>query len=444
MLSDFSQIDAVAASPWLVFAATPHGLLIYDRVAGRFRPPVTVIDGYPGGTVRRAVADPAGNAVFLDLGTPGGYVRYDVEGRVWTRGAVPSGRAEGILTVEAALASAPVADAMRAAILTDARLRTRDFTAAAATPDRPEIFFGTNGLGLVRVDKQTGEWEVLSYGLVAPGVGAITSAAGGGGIWAAANARPAQRRGLTWVARDLSTTRSVEGPGAALGFTFLYSRRLLSSGNDLWLASEQGVLRIDPSTLRSRLFDLPDAICLAKTERGIWVGTRRGLSLITSGDEVTNLGLRGVPILSLLAVGETLWVGTANGLGQVLPGTDAITVPPELLDRPSLRVTIDALARLQDTIVMATERELLWRDPATHAWTAMPIPLSLGIPTALAADPDGGLWMGGTGGLARIEIANPAVQMHAVPFELPATVRDVLSDGDYLWVATDSGLVRVR
>ena len=68
LISDFSEIDAVAASPWLVFAATPHGLLVYDRTARGFKPPVTSLDGYPGGRVRRAIADPSGNAVWLDLG----------------------------------------------------------------------------------------------------------------------------------------------------------------------------------------------------------------------------------------------------------------------------------------------------------------------------------------------------------------------------------------
>ena len=228
LLSDFSDIEAVAASPWLVFAATTHGLLIYDRGARRFRRPVTAIDGYPQGRVRRAIADPAGNAVWLDV-EPLGYVRYDVDGKTWTPGALPSTQAGGTLTVEAALARAPLVDAMRAAILTDPRLRTHQFTSAAATPDRPEIFFGTNGLGMVRVDKLTGEWEVLSYGLLAPGVGAIAPTPEG--VWAAANARPGERRGLTWVARDLSATRTSEGGGAALGFAFHYSRRLLAIGD---------------------------------------------------------------------------------------------------------------------------------------------------------------------------------------------------------------------
>lgn len=442
LISDFSEIEAVAATPWLVFAATTHGLLIYDRLSRGFRPPVTSLDGYPAGRVRRAIADPSGNAVWLDLGTVLGYARYDVDGRIWTPGPSPSAPVDAPLTVEKALAAAPLADAMRAAILTDKRLRTHQFTAAAATADRPEIYFGTNGLGLVRVDKQTGEWEVLTYGLLAPGVGAVAAAPDG--IWAAANARPGtERHGLTWVASDLAATRSSEGAGAALGFSFLNSRRLINAGNQLWLATEQGVLRIDPSTFRARLWDFPDATCLAGTPRGVWVGTTRGLSFISADENVQDFGPSGLPITSLLAVGDTLWVGTSAGLGQVLPRANALTTPAELADRPSLRVTIYALGRLQDTIVMATERNLLWRDPATRAWSAIPLPLALGIPTALAGY-NGDLWIGGTRGLAQADIAGSLIHVHTVPFEVPAPVRDLAADRDFLWAATDSGLMRVR
>src|SRR5207245_10107565 len=100
----------------------------------------------PQGRGRPSIRAPSGNAVWLDV-EPSGYVRCDVDGKTWTHGALPSTQAGGTLTVEAALARAPLVDAMRAAILTDPRLRTHQFTSAAATPDRPEIFFGTNGRG---------------------------------------------------------------------------------------------------------------------------------------------------------------------------------------------------------------------------------------------------------------------------------------------------------
>jgi ligand-binding sensor domain-containing protein len=431
LISDFSYIDAVAASPWTVFAATRHGLLIYDRLTRTWKLPVTTLDGYPTARVRSAVADPSGNAVWLGIGGLDGYVRYDVDARMWTRGAAPP--PGQTLSVEAALARAPAADAIRALILTDPRLRRYQFTAAASTPDRPDVYLGTNGMGLVRVDAQTGEWDALPYGLVATGAGAIAPA--DGGVWVATNARPGgvDRRGLTWVGADLSATRPTEGGGAALGFTFLSARRLLATAGALWLGTEQGVLQIDPGTMRSRAFDLPQVTSLTPAPDGVWVGTTRGLSVVTQGGRVVRIS--DFPVLSLVAVRETLWVGTTAGVIMMSPGS----ADPAQVAAPSQPVF--AMARVGDTIVAATDGSLVWRD-AAGTWKELPLSLALGRPTALAVDPDGGVWIGGTQGLARADLARAFVRTLTVPVDLPAGVRDLLADQDYLWVATDSGLVR--
>src|SRR3989442_4291981 len=42
-------------------------------------------------------------------------------------------------------------------ILTDPRLRAHRFLSAARSPDRSDLFFGTDGMGLVRVDAATAE-----------------------------------------------------------------------------------------------------------------------------------------------------------------------------------------------------------------------------------------------------------------------------------------------
>lgn len=438
LISDFSYVDAVAASPWLVFAATRHGLLIYDRVTRAWKQAVTTLDGYPTSRVRVAIADEAGNAVWLGLGGINGidgFVRYDVGARMWTRGGTPP--AGQTLTVEAALARAPAADAIRALILTDPRLRSYQFTAAASTPDKADLYFGTNGLGLIRVDPQTGEWESLPYGLLATGVGAI--APGPDGIWAATTARPGggERRGLTWIASDLSATRPAEGGGAALGFNFLLARRLVATAGALWLATEQGVLRVDPGTMRARRFDVPDVTSLAPAPDGVWVGGTRGLSVITRDGNVVRVSTD-FPVLSLVAVRETLWVGTSAGIVMFPPGgTGAAAVA-------ALTQPIYAMTRAGggETIVAATDRSLVWRDAATAAWREVPLSLAIGRPTTLAADPDGGVWVGGTQGLARVDLGRAFVRTLTVPMDLPAAVRDVLADGDYLWAATDSGLVR--
>src|SRR5881409_4257106 len=89
LISDFSYVTAVAASPFTVFGATAHGLIIYDRQARAWRLPVTSLDGYPAARVRVALADAAGDAVWL--GTAAGWARYDADAQRWDSGFVAGG-----------------------------------------------------------------------------------------------------------------------------------------------------------------------------------------------------------------------------------------------------------------------------------------------------------------------------------------------------------------
>src|SRR5256884_7622225 len=92
----------------------------------------------------------------------------------------PPGQRVTPLDPRRALAQAPFAEAMRALILTDARLASYRFTAAARSPDRSELFFGSDGAGVVRVDPATGGWNRLVVGLIAARAGAGAAAPGGG------------------------------------------------------------------------------------------------------------------------------------------------------------------------------------------------------------------------------------------------------------------------
>jgi len=484
LISDFSYIEAVAVSPFTVFAATTHGLTIYDRQARTWRLPVTALDGYPAARVRVALADGVGDAVWL--GTADGWARYDATVRTWEQGFVPGGvvnlmfdardPAGGIfvqsaigwgflprgaliptqdrplpppgqriepLDPRAALDQAPMADAMRALILTDPRLRSFRFTAAARSPDRSELFLGSDGMGLVRIDPMTGEWSRLTFGLLATRAGAVATAPwGGGGAWVASAGRVGERRGLTWVAADLSADTAIEGAGT-LGFPCVEGRRLIASGRSLWLACERGVVRIEAAGSRIKLFELDNPLALAPAPDGVWVGTARGLFVVTTEEKVVPIGPLRQPVLSLVAVRESLWVGTSgDGLGLVVPGTTEVIAPPDVVDQPALRAPIVALALVRDTLVVITPDQFAWRDPATRRWTLQRARAELGRVTALAGDA-GGVWIGGTNGLAFWDLPHTTFRTLAVPLDLPSAVRDVAVDRSYVWVATDSGLVRL-
>ena len=487
LISDFSYVQAIATSPAFVFAATTHGLTIYDRLARAWQPPITALEGYPLALVRVALADLVGNAVWL--GTDQGWARYDADIRRWEegyaaggvsnlmldagdpasgvylrsatgwsllpRGALsavvgqplpPPGRRIVPLTPEAALQLAPMADALRAFILTDARLRSVQFTCATRTPDRTDVFFGTSGMGVVRFDPTTTEREPLPFGLLAPRAGAV--ATGTGGVWVASLSRVGERHGLTWVAADLSADSTIEGAGV-IGFGCLEGRRLLATGSFLWLACERGLLKIEMGSDRSRLFDagsgLPSdgVLSLAPAPDGVWAGTARGLARVTADDRVLTIGTLARPVLSLLAAHDSLWVGTPAGLGVLLPGEAEVNVPPDIADQPALHAPILALAGVGGAIVAATPDQFAWRDPATHGWTLVHARTDLGPISALVGDAvGGGVWIAGTTALAFWEPAPGSFHILPAPSDVPAAVHDVAVDWRYLWVATDGGLVR--
>ena len=485
IISEFSIVDAVAASPWVVYAATRHGLLLYDRRARAWQLPITTIDGYPASRVRTALADPAGTAVWL--GTDDGWARYDADLRRWDRGPAPGGvsgllldaadagagvflrsasgwsflprggltpvpgpslppleRRVQPLDLRAALAGAPMAEAQRALLLTDRRMRSYQFTAAASTPEDNDLFLGTNGMGLVRFDPTMGQWEPLPYSLLAAGTDAL--ALGADGVWAVSATDG--RSGLTWLPEDLSSTTLLEPPPGN-GFGSAAVRRALFVERMLWLATTAGVFRVDPASGRTRRFTLGDGLpsedvrALAPAPDGVWVGTARGLARITTGDAVVRLENVVLPVLSLLAVHETLWVGSVAGLGVLLPGAREPEVPPAVLAEPGLRDPIVALARTGDTLVAVLEGQVAWRDPGTDRWTLERPRVPLGRISAAAGDA-GGVWLGGAIGLAWWRIAGQEFRGLSIPGDLPAPVRDVVVEAPWVWVATDSGVVRLR
>lgn len=474
LISDFSQITAVAASPFTLFAATPQGLLVYDRAARRWSLPVTTLDGYPGATVRVALADATDDAVWL--GTLNGWARYDARIRQWQSGPVAGGvidlaldqqdPASGIylrtpsgwtflprgallpfgnrplparvvrpLDPRAALAQAPQADALRALILTDPRLRTYQFTSAARTPDQGELFLGTNGRGVIQVDGFTARWEVLAYGLAARSATALAPAPDG--IWVGGAPSLGERDALSWLATDLSATRWVAGDGTR-GLGFRAVLRLLAKPQRLWAVTEQGVARIDPGGERADLIRVDVPTVLAPAPDGVWVGTRHGLMLVTDSGQVMAIGGAGDAVLSLVTAGDTVWVGTSGGLLLLEPGAQA---PHPTAVAPALNAPILALSRLRDTVVAATPDQLAWRSPS-GAWTMVRARAAVGRVTTLTADRDG-VWVGGDNGLAYWRVGTGAFRAVRAVADLRTGVRDVLLSGAYLWVATDVGVVRL-
>jgi hypothetical protein len=479
IITDLSVIQAVTASDTRVYVAGTHALGLYDHRFHQWEPPVTAADGYPQEPITVALADPSEEAVWL--GTATGVFRYRPTLREFERFEVPGGvrslafdrndpfrglfvltgggwqllprggfstqpaqppasslqplRAEDIDT------RLPFVRTMSASVLVDERLRQYRFTCATMVPHTEVYFLGTDGRGLVKVDALMASIELVPFGLLDWGASAVLAVSGG--VWVGSDER-ARRPGLTFVGDDFQRFTYEEGPRAT-GFGASVVRALAPRGNEIWAATDHGIVRIEPGGTSRQLLSvdgLPDnqTYALAASPSRLWIGTGRGLAYVST-DTVLVERTDGptVPTLALAAAGDSAWVGFTDGLGLALPDGETF-VAPGVDTLAELREPIVAIAHQADTLVAATANRLVWRAGA-GPWVVDRILGEVAPISAMAAD-SGGLWVGGRVGLARVHLATHAVVAFPAPRDVPGSVRGVVATKRYIWVATEEGLVR--
>jgi ligand-binding sensor domain-containing protein len=484
VVGDFSRVNAIATSPDRVFIVSPAGLLIWNpqfrRWEGSFDPP----DAGLLARVFTGLADPLDNSLWL--ARPDGWVHYQPDIQLWDQGVVP----EGILGIafdqgdpaaglyirtrrdwellprggamptparppSRPLASSSVAEAIRsnptlqanaAAILTDNRLRNVRYTAAARSFDNRGWYLGTSGLGALYLADGSPLPERLTYGLPSDRVGAVFSWPGG--VWAATNRTPLTDAALTFVGRDLAEFHSLGGT-SAVGTPFNQVRELAGQGKSVWAATDLGVARVEPADSSVELVDerrgLPDSRVYSIVSRGgrIVVGTAHGLARLGDSLNVERVAPGYTDaVYSVFPSGDSVWAGTPAGLLLAVPEQPGL-VRPAGMTSPSLQTRVVDLTSLADTLVALTRDELLWRNPRTRRWTLGPnLSALLGRLRRFVADGPG-FWVAGDKGVGFARLGTPPLRPLREG-DLPGAINDLAVDDQYLWVATDRGLVRFR
>jgi len=488
LITDLSVVTAVAATRTLVYAATAGGLAIYDRGLRSWRETIGRLDGYPGSAISAMAADPNDDTawlggqslwlrwdpfvrrfdggslpgfvdqVVLDAGDPsrGAYFHTTAGWYVVSRGSLaaqpaqdlpPVGRRIGSLTLAQVQSRMPAFDVVRMRIQRDEQL-LRDYrlTSAAAAPLTNEIYLGTDGNGAFQVEPLSYATDRLPAGLVGSATSAV--AASRGQICAASDARsPSVRRGLTCFDDGAGSFYYVESAGLAQ-LNGAVVRALLVTERAVWVATDAGLVRAPRRGGRAAQLlmrnGLPSdrTLALAPAAEGVWVGTAAGLALVadTGRSLVVTAHADGPPVLALAPPSEdTLWAGTAAGvIGFLLPLGGPVLQP----DGPvPTHETIVAIAVRGDTIVAATPTRFVVR--AGGAWSLVEPPgASIGEIIRIVADERAGFWVAGSSGFAWFEPSHPLWIALVSPGDVPLPVRDIAATRDYVYVATDAGVVR--
>ncbi|HEU4474532.1 MAG TPA: hypothetical protein VFR72_06815 [Gemmatimonadales bacterium] len=484
VIGNFSRVTSIATSIDRVYVTSPTSLVIwqphFQTWAGPFEPPVrNTLNG-----VFAALVDPLDQSLWLARNN--GWVHFQPELRLWDEGVAPGsvstiafdesdpagglhirtstgwllvprgstvavpgrGPAQPIrpTTVEEALRQAPTLQVNAAGYLLDSRMRPVRLTAAARAADNQGWYIGTAGLGLFYLQDAGAIPERIPFGLPSSYVGAVTSWPGG--LWAATNRTPEAEAAFTFVSSELREFRTVHGLPAT-GTPF--SRVLELAGRDkaLWAATDFGLARVDPNEQQIDLIDqsrgLPDSRVFDVVGRtgSVVVGTAHGLARMDDELQVTRVAPRFAgAAYAVFPAGDSVWVGTSSGLLLALPGREDL-VRPRSLSSAGLQQPVYGLSTLGDTLAGLTRDHIIWRNPRGGAWSIGPN-LSALLGRLRRFVPDGpGFWVAGERGVGFVRL-NGAMIRSLRDGDLPGPATDLAVDRDYLWVATEDGLVRFR
>ena len=484
VIGDFSHITSVATAIDRVYVTSTTAALIWNPQLRQWKGPYTPPDAGILARVFGALVDPLDNSLWL--ARPDGWVHFQPDLELWDHGVIPQG-VQGIAfdaddptpgvyirspggwlllprggfmatpthaparpttpaRLDDVLRDNPSLQANAAQILMDPRLNTARFTAAARSVDNLGWYIGTWGVGLLFLQDGAALPDRLPFGLRSQVVGAVFGWVDG--VWAATDRTTQTDPTLTFVQQELERFRTLEGPPAA-GLPFTQVRHLVGQGTALWAATDRGLARIATADGAVELFDegrgLPDSRVYAVVSRRgrITAGTRRGLVRVDDSLRVERLVPRFVdPVLAVFPSGDSVWLGTQRGVLLALPGQQDV-VRPAALSSPSLQAPVVALGSLADTVVALTRDQMLWRDPGSGVWTLGPnLSGILGGLVAFTADGPG-FWVAGERGVGFARLATPALSPLREG-DLPGNATDLTVDREYLWVATDGGLVRFR
>jgi len=482
LVTDLSAVTAVAATRSYVFAATRSAIAVYDRGFGSWQQTVGALDGFPEGVVTVMVASPVDDLLWmggvgrwltwdsfgrrldggtlpgtaqdiaLDANDPGAGAYFRV-GASWffvARGSVSAVPAQpprtriGPLSYTQLLQRVPAFDAIRFRIERDEQNRVWRLSGAAEAPLTGELYVATDGNGVFRLDPRAMSTDRLPSGLVGEVVGAIGS--GRGQVCAGTDVRlAAARHGLSCFDESLGSFTTAETLRGGAPYPWTQVRQVLVTQRAVYAATDAGLFRAprgrgDPVLMRtSDGLPTEDVRAVAEAPGGVWVGTLGGVAFVadTGRSPTVTQTVPGTAALALAFARDTLWVGTAAGLEVLMPLDTRLLSVTGL---PQMQEPVVGIVVRGDSIVAALEARFLVR--AGGRWQVQdPAGASIGRFTSLAPDA-AGLWVSGTLGFAFYDPTRNVWSSLTAPGDVPLPVAGVAATRDYVWVATDLGVVR--
>lgn len=446
--SDFSYVSSIAAGYQYVYFGTTHGIIRYDKVNNRWDDPLTSIDGFYDRMIYelKASFDDENLWVRTDVGN----FEYSETLKSWRPiYDLPNEEPQGHHLKPDPFYFAPWGfNYMPSGYLVDDN--GREFRMTDIVDDGwANLWIGTWGLGAARADIDSRRIKLLNFGLLYSDI--TTMCLNDGVLWMGGLIDSAYRTGVTgfdWRRNNFSYVEYTgDGKLMTAGVYDLYA-----DGNRLYAATDDGVWVIDPKENKfverlSRRAGIPDDLVLSILVSGNYLlaGTRFGLGVLelhfdTSG-QVAKVMMPSATVNCLEKADEDVWIGTDNGVFRWSPDR-------EKLGRLSANElsgfwVINDLYSYNGKMWVAGENELASIDLNTAAIKIYPEVLNYGGVRAVAAFDTLVAVATGNGLLIIYDGEKSHYQLFTANDGIIFNnIRDLLFDGDYLWLATDRGLTR--
>jgi ligand-binding sensor domain-containing protein len=379
----------------------------------------------------------------------------------------PQGRRVESPSLESLSEEMPALRSFSDLLTRDEALRSWRPTSAAQVTGMSEVWLGTLGGGIYLADPLFNRARHIPFGLFEPGASALALASDG--VWAASlGAELRGTGGVTFAGSDLQEWRWLRGPADG-SLAALPTYDALVRDGVVWVANDRGVARRDTregSSGRPSEWSwvsggrMRRAYSLAVLGGTVWAGTDGGVLAIGSAAAdgsitlPTEAAIGAVrpagsgQVRTLLATGDSLWIGSASGLSimRITDGVPTVT-RAALSGAPGwIQQPIVAIARSDSIVVIAADARVGVIDLRTRAFRMLPgnPDLSrLGHLTAVAADART-VWIGGERGVFVMDRASGLLRSANVAGMMPEIVFDIALQPEFAWLATRSGLVRLR
>lgn len=446
VISSFNDVAAIAFDGRRVFAATRNGLEMYDAIARRWLMPSTLEDGYPVFERPSATAyDQSQGGLWLATASGNLYLWSELSGR-WDFRAPGSAPAD--LFRASRVPDNDVAwRVLRGTVTLDPHGRRWPLSAVVPA-DRPGTYWaGTAGGNILLADSRNLSSEWLPFGTLAQGVSSI-AVTEQGGVWLGGDGL-GPRDGLTHVDSALQNWTNYESYSSRAPRRAVHC---ILPGDTTWVAAGDGVYVLAAGARAWQRIDDREGLpstnvrVIARTKAGVWAGTQQGLALIDpAASRGVWRGMEGVRINGLAERNDTLWIASSNGLWiavadasgvRVLaaPGRDAVL---------QLRTQVAAVARAGRNIAVLASDGVYFFDQQWSDVVRNVMPAGA-RPHDLRGDAHG-LFILGSSGVAEWDAETDNWIQLTVPADIPVgPVRDAVRVGEFVWVATPAGAVRLR